>query len=170
MDGERRFLDFGEARDLIRRDQQRIEEAARGRAVGAGAFRLGQEQGMQRADADEVGAERRGIFGEPRQVLEIADAPIAGRAQRIGLHGEAPGALFHEERRPERGVGQSGDVLHTRRFRHILFAVQRHAHRLENLGLGLVGGRDPVALLADIALGDTEALRQFLDRVSHAGS
>ena len=50
------------------------------------------EQRMQRIDADEIRAGRRGDLGEARQVLEIADAPIALGAKAIELAGDAPAA------------------------------------------------------------------------------
>ncbi|ODR97140.1 hypothetical protein AUC70_12755 [Methyloceanibacter stevinii] len=162
--------DIGEPRHLVRGDQERIEEIARRGAVGADAFRLGEKQCVERADADEIRPERRCIFSEPRQILEIADAPIARRAQRIGLHGKTPGTLFDQEGRPEGGVRQAGNVFHSRRLRQDAVAVQRYAHRLQNLGLGLVRRRDPVALFADIALGNAEAFRQFFDPIRHRDS
>ena len=71
---------------------------------------------MQRIDADEIGARRRGDLGEARQILEVADAPVALRAQAVELAGDAPAAARRfSQRRHEAGdaVGRA----HRRRAR-----------------------------------------------------
>ncbi len=49
-----------------------------------------------------------------------------------------------------------------------LAVLDGHAHGLEHLRLGLARRGDPIAFLADIAFGNAEALRQFVDPIWHA--
>src|SRR5258706_9580417 len=57
-------------------------------ARGAVGTRAG--GGVQRVDADERGAQARGSLDERAQIAEVADSPVARRAQAVELHREAP--------------------------------------------------------------------------------
>src|SRR5258707_3664338 len=57
-------------------------------ARGAVGARAG--GGVQRIDADERGAQARGSLDERAKIAEVADSPVARRAQAVELHREAP--------------------------------------------------------------------------------
>src|SRR6185503_9402688 len=75
-------------------DIERIQRVAAGGTVGTEARR------MQRIEADHARAELRRLLDHAAQVAEVADAPVARRAQAVELEREAPrAAALLEERR-----------------------------------------------------------------------
>ena len=101
---------------------KRVQGDAAGGRVGAETRGIGGEQGMGGTDRDGVGAVFRGVFGEFRQGFEIADAAIAGAAQAIDLHGDAPeftalrhvsdrAGLFRRYRQRDFGIGDFKAVI-----------------------------------------------------------
>ncbi len=62
---------------LVDGNIKRVQEQAVRGGEGACALRRGGEERVQRIDADEVGAGLRRDLGEARQVLKVADAPVA---------------------------------------------------------------------------------------------
>lgn len=78
--------------DRLDVDVQHVDPLPRRRAVGAGARRIGREQRVQRVQADQVGALPGHAVDERFEVAEIADAPVARRAQCIELQRRPPDA------------------------------------------------------------------------------
>ncbi len=66
---------------------------------------------MQRVDAHDRGAEAGGELDQRAQVAEVADAPVARRAQAVELHHEAPHpAAFREDLGLMAGAFRDGDL------------------------------------------------------------
>src|SRR5262249_8440124 len=61
---------------------------------GGGAVLIGGPDGMQRVDQDEAGCElTRRPGGQVRQIMQVAVAPGAARADGVELDGQAPGPV-----------------------------------------------------------------------------
>ena len=94
-------------------DIERIEEMAARRRERAELRRVRHEQSVERIDADEIGAGRRRDLGEAGEILEIAHAPVALRAQAVDLAGNAPATAVaqpagHEAGNAVRRLHRSG--------------------------------------------------------------
>ncbi len=93
-------LELGQHRlaalDPIDRDIDPVEHAAVGGSIGAEAGGIGGEQGMERVQADEIGAGGSGNVGKSCEIGEVANAEIACRAQAVELAAHAPDTLMIE--------------------------------------------------------------------------
>ena len=133
----RRDDHFGEhrvgTRHLVQRDVERIEEVPARRRERAELPRIGHEQGVQRVDADEVGAGSRCDLGEAGEVLEVAHPPVAPGAQAVDLAGNPPAAAV-----PQPIGHEAGDA-----FRRLHRAGVRRRHAGQAFGdRAIVGGGD----------------------------
>ncbi len=130
--------------DRLDADVERAEEAPRRRQVGRSLHRWGRLGGVQRVDQDPVGARSTADCGQVGQVLDVADAPRAGRAHGVELGHQAPGPIF---------AGPSGQRVGSR---------EPVGHDDEG-GLGL----PPVALGTDDMPAQRQGLRQPERRLTH---
>ena len=80
-------LEFGHGLHI---DVGHVEPAPGRGAVRAGALRVGRIEGMDRVEADEVGAPGGHLLDQLTQIAEIADAPVVAAAQAVELHARAP--------------------------------------------------------------------------------
>ncbi len=132
---------------------------------------------MQRIDADEIAAGGGDDLGEAGEVLEIADAPVALRAQAIDLAGDAPAAAVAQP------VGQvAGDAL--RRLHDIGIGgtdrpqaggdggviVGGDAKRLQREAQGMIGGGDDRPQERLIVALDAGERREAVEVVAHFGA
>ncbi|GMV56916.1 MAG: hypothetical protein AMXMBFR72_00370 [Betaproteobacteria bacterium] len=78
---------------------KRVEEQPARRAVRAAVPRIVRKQRVQRIQPHDVGTVPRGEIDHVDQVREIADAPVALRAQRVKLDRRPPDAAAERERR-----------------------------------------------------------------------
>ena len=90
-------------------DVDRIEEAAIGRMVRARALAVFGEERMQRIDADDRAAGARGRDAGLGERREIADALVAGAAQRVEMRGEPEATRACRKRlgRARRGLARA---------------------------------------------------------------
>ena len=80
-------LEFGYSLHI---DVGHVEPASGRGAVRAGALRVGRIEGMDRVEADEVGAPGGHLLDQLTQIAEIADAPVVAAAQAVELYARAP--------------------------------------------------------------------------------
>ena len=83
-------LKFG---DLLDVDIERVEKQPAVRRIGAAVARPVVEQRMQRIEADAVGAELCGQLDQAFEIGEIANPPIARRADAVELDRQQPAAI-----------------------------------------------------------------------------
>src|SRR4029453_14666216 len=102
--------------ELVDGNIDRVEEPAAGWRIGAAPARIGKKQGMQGIDPEEIRAAGAGPFSKPRQILEIADAPVPLGPQSVELAGDAPGPALPQPLRNEAADAGRG-ARHLRRFR-----------------------------------------------------
>ena len=88
--------EFGHGLDI---DIDRIAEQAARRVVRARMLRRDRREGVQGVEADDIGTGGGREFGDALEIGEIADTPVAPRADRIELHARAPHATSLRERR-----------------------------------------------------------------------
>jgi hypothetical protein len=102
-----RRLAVGKAVDRLHVDVEHVELLARRRAVRARVRGVGREQRMQRVEPDDVRALRGHERDQLVEVAEVADAPVARRAQAVQLHRRAPHApaFAHGRRAGSNGPG-----------------------------------------------------------------
>ncbi|MGY3656972.1 hypothetical protein ACVJ19_003635 [Bradyrhizobium sp. USDA 376] len=155
-------------RDRLDVDIERIEKQPAVRRIGAAIGRLIVEQHMQRIEADAVGAELLGEPDETGEIGEIADAPIAVRADAVELHGEQPAAI---EIAAEGALGRH-DHRHVFgrapgiRQRQAVIA-ERQAGGPGDDGLARLALRDHIAVAEDLPLQRRRpGCRQFGARMS----
>ncbi|MEY9443706.1 hypothetical protein ABIE82_001154 [Bradyrhizobium diazoefficiens] len=162
----------GKFRDRLDVDVERIEKQPAVRRIGAAIGRVVVEQHVQRIEADAVGPE---LFCEPDEigkVGEIADAPVALRADAVELHGEQPaaveiaaeGALWRHDHRHlfghALGIGQRQAVV-----------AERQAGGPGDDGLARLALCDHVAVAGDFPLQRRSAGgRQFRPRMSQGAN
>ena len=80
----------GKFRNRLHVDIERVEEDAAIGRVGARALRVFGKQRMQRVEPDAGGAMRGGARDEMAEIGEIADPPVAARAQGVELRRQQP--------------------------------------------------------------------------------
>ncbi len=81
------LLEFGHRFHI---DVGHVEPASGRGAVRAGALRVGRIEGMDRVEANEVGAPGGHLLDQLTQIAEITDAPVVAAAQAVELHARAP--------------------------------------------------------------------------------
>jgi hypothetical protein len=144
-------------------DIERVEKAPAGGRIGAEAGGLGGEQGVQRIDADEVGARLGGQLGEAGEILEVADAPIAVGAQAVKLAGDAPGAMAVEP------AGQMAARLEGREAAaDFLIRAGGHAEGGEHAALGVLAWEALLAGLGDVGKGDAMGFGETVQLRRHS--
>lgn len=168
--GRRRVGDEvgGKLRDGLDVDIERVEKQPAVRRIGAAIGGVVVEQNMQRIEPDAIGAELPAEPDKIGEVGEIANAPIAVRADAVELHGEQPasGEIAAE--------GAFGRHDHRHLFRNTLGIGQRQPVITERQAggpgdHGLVGLalRDHIAVCAQCPLQRRRAdCRQFGARMS----
>ena len=87
--------EFGHGLDI---DIDRIAEQAGRRVVRARMLRRDRRESVQGVEADDACAGRGREFGDTLEIGEIADTPVAPRADRIELHRRTPDATSARER------------------------------------------------------------------------
>ena len=175
----RRLQRIGDAlveRRLVEGDVERVQEAARGGREGAAALRRGEEERVQRVDADEIRARLRHELGEAGEILEIADAGIARRAQAVKLAGDAPAAALLQPIGDEAG-NAVGRLHATQRDRGepgkadggFVFVAGRNAHGLQHAALGAVGDAMHLAGQGEVLDLDADGRGKAVE-LGHSGS
>jgi hypothetical protein len=110
---------------------------------------------MQWIDAEEVAARRAHDLGHPRQVLEVADAPVALGPQAVELAGQAPHPVAPKEGRHEAGLDDLGRGV-KRLFeapRDARFSLRIGLQKLEKLALRRLGNMCLRAIGGDVGGG-----------------
>ena len=113
------FPEIGDRRDVEIED---IDEQPARRTVGAELPGLIGEQGVQGIDADDAGACLGGEIEQRLEVSEVADAPVALRAQAVELHRRTPDPSALAQCRRLVALVRRDDQLHPRRLRPFGFA------------------------------------------------
>src|SRR5258706_11184251 len=115
-------------------------------ARGAVGARAG--GGVQRIDADERGAQARGSLDERAQIAEVADSPVARRAQAVELHREAP--------EPRAELERLGRMAARPLFQDdgLLRGFLRRPERFQQRAAGLRVDLPRLAPDVDVAVGD----------------
>ena len=173
-----RHLEIGEngvgARHLVEGDVEGIEEMPARRRERAELARIGHEQSVERVDADEIGAGAGADLGETGEILEIAHAPVARRAQAVDLAGDAPAAAVAQP------LGHvAGDAFRRRHRPGIagldlrqalgdgLIVAGGDAQRLEGGAERCIGRGDDRAHEGDEAALDAGTLGQAVEVIAH---
>ena len=171
------ILHAREARRLVDRDVERVQERAVGGEERAGALRIGEEQGVQRVDADEIGARRRSDLGEAREILEIADAPVAFGAKRVELAPDAPGAAIPQPvgKVAGRAGGRGERVERDRRRRRSEAAISSSSPAampiaLQRGALRVIGSAHQLAVQSKVARLDADGGGEAVEVFAHRDS
>ena len=105
-------------RKLFDVDIERVEKQPAVRRIGAAIARAIVEQGMQRIEADAVGAEMIGEFDQAGEVGKVTYAPVARGADAVKLDREQPATVELATKRPFRRRNQR-HVLGSRGVAHL---------------------------------------------------
>ena len=93
--GQARRVDAGGGQRQA--DEQRVERQPARRRIGRSAIRPAQRGRMKRRDQHARGADGGGLFDQGAQVVEIANPPAVGGADRIKLRRDRPASLRTQE-------------------------------------------------------------------------
>ena len=108
-------LKFGKLFDV---DIERVEKQPAVRRIRAAVARAVVEQGVQRIEADAVGAEMIGEFDQAGEVGEVTHAPVARGADAVKLDREQPATVELAAKRPFRRRNQR-HILGGRSIAHL---------------------------------------------------
>ena len=102
-----RFMTFAVIHHGGHVDVQHVQEHPARWAIRTAVPRVVRKQSVQRIDADNAGAVATAGPDDSGQIAEVADPPVAGRAQTVELERQTPGAVTIAHRfRPIAGGGR----------------------------------------------------------------